>query len=58
MLKLSEKLLPNDAPPAKIRRVDFQAEQPILSEEELRKLSGKMAADHPELQQCLPSVRF
>uniref|UniRef100_A0A915MNJ4 Microprocessor complex subunit DGCR8 n=1 Tax=Meloidogyne javanica TaxID=6303 RepID=A0A915MNJ4_MELJA len=68
MLKLSADLIKNcssnkqsvdgEEPPAKFRRSDFCSELPILSEEKLSELSAKFMSERPELQKCLPSVRF
>uniref|UniRef100_A0A914L0V8 Microprocessor complex subunit DGCR8 n=1 Tax=Meloidogyne incognita TaxID=6306 RepID=A0A914L0V8_MELIC len=68
MLKLSGDLIKNcssnkqsvdgEEPLAKFRRSDFCSELPILSEEKLSELSAKFMSERPELQKCLPSVRF
>jgi hypothetical protein len=73
MMKLSEQLVHDEIncqkdqkehhegeepPPIKIRRVEFSADLPILSEEQLKQLSANLAAKRPELQRCIPSVRF
>uniref|UniRef100_A0A183CKM3 DRBM domain-containing protein n=1 Tax=Globodera pallida TaxID=36090 RepID=A0A183CKM3_GLOPA len=57
-----EKLLEiqeNWEPCPKLRRKDFQSELPILSEEQLRQLSGKLAAKHPTDEELvrIPSLK-